>query len=982
MNESITQHTGKPRVRRSGTDGGNTMTGTAAEPFSVPVPSLSAGLTEAEAERSRALRGANTVRPAKRPGFLRRFFSALNDPIIRILLAALAVNSVFSFSGSAGWAESVGIALTVLISALVSTLSERSSGASFEKLYAALGDSRCRVLRDGREKTVGASDIVTHDLVLLKPGDTVPADGILLSGNLRCDESPLTGESRSVNKRPEPGPAPSALRTGESSSLFRGSHVTDGDGILLVTAVGDGTMYGRIAGELGAEEGTSPLKSRLSSLARTIARIGYVSAGIVMAVHLADAFWFDAGQNAAVALLRLSDPRFVARELIQALTLAISVLVVAVPEGLPMMITVVLSANMKKMMKNNVLVRRLVGIETAGCIDMLFTDKTGTLTTGRLAAEGVLTVKSDGSVPASAVGERSQPPPRSLRKPGKGNKEAAEKLIRSPAGAVFLFSPSVGTCPGPAAVHLKKSAALNASSGNQTEKALSVFAGIRAGQPGALTAAFSRSSVPDTDRIPFDSARKYAAARDGSRILLRGAPDLLLPLCASWTDDGGRIRPMTRLLRDELESVIRSYGSQSARLILHAEADASSLPALRKGVLSDGMSLTFVCLSVLRDEVRKEVRSAVEECRTAGIRVIMLTGDNADTAEAVAKTCGILPENPYRVRDPLKLPPGDGRVLLDGAVLREMPDGVLEALLPRIAVISRVTPTDKSRLVRLAQASGHIVGMTGDGINDAPALKASDVGFAMGSGADVAREAGDIVITDDNFVSVTRAVLYGRTIFASIRKFITYQLTMNLAAVGVSVLGTAAGIENPVTVIQMLWINMIMDTLGSLAFAGEPALPGIMLRPPVRRDEPLLTRGMVGQMFLTGSGAILISMFFLLSPSVGGMYGGTRRLTLFFALFVFMGITIAFCARTPRINLFAHLAENRAFSVIMPAVAVIQLLIVYFGGEVFRCVPLPPEDLLRCGLIALTIVPLDTIRKCLGSERLRRAFKETKAVPL
>ncbi|MBQ3954504.1 MAG: cation-translocating P-type ATPase [Clostridia bacterium] len=922
---------GKRAVRRRREDPGQ-------PDKTVPVPPLHAGLTREQAETSRRLYGSNAVPPGKRKSFLRQFFSSLNDPIVKILLAALAVNTLFSFTGS-GWAESAGIAFTVFVSALVSTLSERSSGASFEKLYAALGESRCTVLRDGEELSLPASELVIHDLALLKPGDTVPADGVLIRGSLRCDESPLTGESRPVEKRASD---PAGHRSQGGGSLYRGSHVTEGEGILLVTSVGAGTMYGRIAGELGEEDASSPLKKRLSGLARTISHIGYVSAAVVAIVHVADAFWFDAGQNAAVALMRLGDPRFVLRELMQALTLAISVLVVAVPEGLPMMITVVLAANMKRMMKQNVLVRRLVGIETAGSVDMLFTDKTGTITTGNLTVEGVVTAGEP------ALPERKYPAPK--------EKGAGERRLVCGNGEILTFSPTLGTCPGPAALHLSTGASVCASTGNHTERALTAFAAK--GRSGL----FPRRSVPvpEADRIPFDSTRKLTAARFGDRVYVRGAPEILLPLCQFWTDAGGNSRPMTEALRSAISETVKRFASESARLILHAEGDPSTLAGLKKIPADGNTVLTFAALSVLRDEIRREVPGAVENCRSAGIRVVMITGDNADTAAAVARNAGILPRNRAGTEG------GEEPVLVDGETLRSMSDEEVTEILPRLAVVSRVTPTDKSRLVRLAKSAGHIVGMTGDGINDAPALKAADVGFAMGSGTDVAREAGDIVITDDNFVSITRAVLYGRTIFSSIRRFIAYQLTMNFAAVGVSVLGTVFGIESPVTVIQMLWVNMIMDTLGSLAFAGEPPVDDIMRRPPVGRDEAILTSRMVGQVLFTGGCALAVSMIFLLSPSVRRLFAGGRTyfMTLFFALFVFMGIAIAFCARTSRINLFAHLGSNRAFSFIMPAVAVIQLLIVYMGGEVFRCVPLAPADLGRAALFALTVVPLDTIRKC------------------
>ncbi|MGN1346609.1 MAG: HAD-IC family P-type ATPase, partial [Eubacteriales bacterium] len=443
----------------------------------------------------------------------------------------------------------------------------------------------------------------------------------------------------------------------------------------------------------------------------------------------------------------------------------------------------------------------------------------------------------------------------------------------------------------------------------------------------------------------------------------------ILPYCMSYLDKNGRTVVVDDVWRQEIIQTIRRYSEQSCRILLQAEGKGEFFDELRKSGFSYRIPLTFTALFVLRDEVRKEALPAVLECRSAGIKVVMLTGDNDKTAAGIARECGILPDT-YQTFDPSygvsRYVSERASVVIDGASLKQLTDEELTELLPCICVIARVTPTDKSRLVRIAKASGHVTGMTGDGINDAPAIKTADVGFAMGSGTDVAREAGDIVITDDNFVSITKAVLFGRTIFESIRKFITFQLTMNLSAVGVSVIGPMFGIESPVTVIQMLWVNIIMDTLGSLAFAGEPALEEYMTRPPVKRNEPILNGSMIRQIALTGVYAVALSVFFLVSPSVRYMFGGSMEyhLTLFFALFIFMGIGIAMCTRTSRINLFANLRRNRAFLVIMPAVAAIQLLIIYFGGEVFRCVPLDGHELLLCALFAFTVIPADTIRKC------------------
>lgn len=881
------------------------------------LPSLSCGLSSDEVELSRQKFGRNTLTTKKQAGFWQQFIKNLNDPIIKILICALIINTALMFSDM-NWAETIGIAATVFISAFVTTLSEHSSGSAFEKLYSALTDTSCTILRNGVSESHMISEIVRYDLVYLYPGDMVPADGILVRGTVFCNESPLTGESREVRKSADG----CTIRSGASipkDNIFRGSHVVSGNGIMLVTKVGDSTMYGAIANELADDTAVSPLKERLSKLARTISVIGYISAAIVAVVHLADAFWFDTGMNPEIALSRLRDVRFLASELIKAFTMAISVVVVAVPEGLPMMITVVLSSNMKKMLRAGVLVRRLVGIETAGSIDILFTDKTGTLTTGRLTVSELLTGDNIYTGKASLPTELKN----SLR------------MAAISCSSVF----------------------------NSTERAINEF----------LELSNNKAGVPDSDIIPFDSARKYAAARYNGKTYVRGAPEYILPFCTSYVSSAGSREQMTAERRADITKKITSRSIAGGRILLQAECGADDFPGIASSGFSHSIPLVFTALYVIGDELRPEAAGAVKSCKSAGISVVMLTGDNAKTAAGIAMKCGILPDDSAKFRI---IDDGSGSLerslssqhiptVIDGPCLRSLDDEALYELLPDIAVISRVTPSDKSRLVRLAKAAGHVTGMTGDGINDAPAIKAADVGFAMGSGTDIAREAGDIVITDDNIASITKAVLFGRTIFRSIRKFIAFQLTMNLSAVGVSVLGPMLGIDSPVTVIQMLWVNIIMDTLGSLAFSGEPPLDEYMESPPVKRDEGILTGRMVREILLTGLYAVALSVFFLVSPSIHHYAGGSQleHLTLFFAMFIFMGICIAMCVRTERINITANISKNRAFAIIMPAVAAVQLLIIYFGGDIFRCVPLDAKRLMFSAAIAFTVIPADTIRK-------------------
>ena len=873
------------------------------------------GLRSEEVTSLREQYGTNTFTKKKKPRFLKQFLNSCSDPIIRILIGALLCNIVFMFP-HINWYESAGIAAAVFISAFVSTLSEYSGSKAFARLYEQLGDTEYTVFRDGLPRRIHIGEIVTFDLVSVASGDTIPADGILVEGSLQIDESSLTGESHPIQKTARTIPFPRTktiptLEPGDASAVFRGSSVLIGEGKFIVTHVGDGTMYGALAAALQDDNTPSPLKERLSALAKTISKIGYASAAFVALAYLFQAFFISSGMQLSVVLERMRDLAFVWRECLHAFTMAISIIVVAVPEGLPMMITVVLSSNMKRMMKNGVLVRKLVGIETSGCLSVLFTDKTGTITNGNLKVKAVFSLS--------------------------GTYDSRAKLQK----ASVLYT------------ELSRAATVCGSSlhGNATDAAIGQF----------LEAEPHTEDVVSS--IPFDSARKFSAAQTDTTVYVRGAPEYILPYCQfSCLIDGTR-KAITGTERKLLEETIQNAAKDSQRVVIQAICGKEYFKDLEDNRLAT-VPFTFQALYLIEDEIRPQVPDAVQSCRTAGIHVIMLTGDNEITASSIAQRTGIIqggfqfysPENVLR----------ESHLVLRGKDLAALSDDMVEELLPRIAVIARVTPIDKNRLVRIAQHAGHVVGMTGDGVNDAPALQSADVGFAMGSGADITREASDIVITDDNFASITKAILFGRTIFESIRKFIVFQLIMNLSAVGVSMLGPLFHIPNPVTVIQMLWVNIIMDTLGSLAFAGEAPLVEYMKRPPVPRGESILNGKMLRQILFSAAYTIALCMVFLTSDHIWYRYGHGNMvyfLTAFFALFIFCGICNAFTVRTTRINLLANLRKNKCFLLIMPAVALVQLLIIYFGGTVFRTTPLQIRELLVCAGFAMSILPLDGIRK-------------------
>ena len=642
---------------------------------------------------------------------------------------------------------------------------------------------------------------------------------------------------------------------------------------------------------------------------------------MVAFTYLLNIFVIDSGFAWELIRARLTDLHFVASGLIKAITIAITVLVVAVPEGLPMMITVVLSSNMKRMLRGGVLVRKLVGIETAGSMNLLFTDKTGTITTGKLRVERCIS-----------------PEGRDFERP------TEELLACMTVGSPCIFEKDKAESNGGNA----------AVGGNATDRAFAEFAAAL----GVMPRKADRT-------VPFSSEKKFSAATlltdphgAGAVTFYRGAPEFLLPLCKNCLSDGV-VTPFRQKLAVAKE--IRRAAESSCRVVVLAMQKSSvqgeDLPR----------ELIFLGAAVIRDKVRVSARQTVETLRKAGISTVMITGDSPDTAAAVAKESGIL----YGERD----------LVLTSAELAKRSDYELKAALPHLAVVARALPHDKTRLVRVSQEAGLVVGMTGDGVNDAPALKLADIGFSMGGGTEIAKEAGDIVLLDEDLSSIARASLYGRTIFRSIRKFILFQLTMNLCAVGVSLFGQLMGIDSPVTVVQMLWVNLIMDTLGGLAFAGEPPLESYMKEPPKTREESILTSSMLRQVLCMGGFATAVCSFFLFSERIRAFYGYYENplylLTAYFALFIFAGILICFTSRSDRVNLLAHIGKNKPFMIIMTAVTAVQLLMLYFGGSVFRCVPLSARELLLALLFALTVLPADFLRRMAGkSLRTLRCFRQ------
>jgi len=882
--------------------------------------------------------GTNALTKKARVGFFRRYLASFGDPIIRILLVALGVNLLLLFR-DANWYESVGIAVAVLLATLISTLSEYGSESAFEKLQAEAANIKCRVRRDSKIILLPIADIVVGDIVFIQAGERIPADGLLVHGEVYVDQAALNGETREALKLPgkyNNGNAHSDFLSRDG--LFRGSVVCSGEGIMEVTHVGDATFYGRLA--LDVQEATieSPLKARLTQLAKTISRFGYAAAVIVVVANLFNAIVARNHFDMALISAHIANRGQLLRDFMQALTLGITVIVMAVPEGLPMMITVVLSANMRRMLKDNVLVRKLVGIETSGSLNILFTDKTGTLTKGMLEVTNFIT-----------------PQGRVL-----SGEELKDELPLYRRVALNCFYNNA------AQISSKKLRAV-AIGGNSTDRALLEYIMEDAARLPMLEKEHSQP-FNSKDKMSLAVVSQYKNAE--ATVLIKGAPENLLPLCRYAYNEKGERAIFAH--PPEVKQMIITKAREGVRLLALCEGQKAGGRGQRaekpsaQGTIRYDISqsnLTLVGFLGIRDEIRREARQAIAEVQSAGVQVVMVTGDNRETAVSVARSLNLLS-------------PGEDRRVITSQALNKLTDTEVKKRLPQIRVIARALPSDKGRLVRLAQDVGLVAGMTGDGINDAPALKKADVGFAMGDGTEIAKEASDIVILDNNFASIVKAILYGRTIFKSIRKFLIFQLTINLCAVGISVLGPFIGVSSPVTIIQMLWINMIMDTLAGLAYAGEAPLPEYMREAPKKRTEPIINRYMFSQIITTGVYTTFLSLLFLKLPFFATAYRNDERylLTAFFALFIFAGVFNSLNARTNRINLLAHLKRNKLFIFVMLAVVVMQVLLIYYGGAVFRTTGLRFSELTMVVALASTVVLFDLGRKMFLRVHNRKGF--------
>lgn len=875
------------------------------------------GLTDEEVEASREKYGTNAIPDSEPTTFWEEFKETFKDPMIKILLAIAGLMIVMFFFGYSEIYEPVGTIVAVLIVAFVSAKTGVASDTKYRELKDSTKKDHCKVHRNGVVTVLDVEDIVVGDKVLLQSGDKIPADGVLVYGNLNVDNSSLNGETEECRKSTADETFILADEiTGDTfvdkHSLFRGSVVFDGEGILDVRKVGLKTMMGKMAEEMQSDEPDSPLKVKLSKLAGQISTFGYIGA-IVIAVLYFTYFIISAGGFSAYSSIGITE---IIKDIVEAASLAVVIIVCAVPEGLPLMISLVLMQNTSKMLEHNVLVRKAEGIETAGSLNILFSDKTGTITKGMLEVVEFFTADGN-SIEISQLSKHSK------------LKGLIDLAIGKNIQSMFDANHKV-------------------IGGNATEQALMKFIG----EDTYSILSSDEDCVVDCSQS-FNSANKFSQAHINSlgRTFYKGAPEKFLAVAKKSLDIHGN---EVDLDFDEVNMKINELATKAMRVL----AFGYSSRDLVENEINDDVVL--IGLVAIRDDVRPEAKEAISEVKNAGIQVVMITGDRLETAIAIAEDAGLMTELSNKA--------------LTSAELNEMTDDEIREIVKDIRVIARALPTDKSRMVRICQEMNLVVGMTGDGVNDSPALKRADVGFAMGSGTEAAKEAGKIVVLDDNFKSIKDAIWYGRTIYNNILKFCKFQLVINVAAVVVSAVAPFFGIEEPLKVTHLLFVNLVMDGLGAIMLGNEPALEKYMKEKPRRRDESIVSRSMLTQIVIMGLWLTVLSFAFLKLPVFSNIFENKEQhLTAYFVLFIISALFNGFNVRNDGFDIFKGLSLNPGFLKVFFAIIIVQALIVNAAivplalftwiGNMFSCVPFGITGWLVVIALSFTMIPVDMIRK-------------------
>ena len=858
------------------------------------------GLTDAEVVESRRLHGDNVLTPPAKEPLWRKFLAKLTDPLIIILLVAAALSIGIAFyeyfglgHDATAFLEPVGILLAVVLATGLAFIFETKADREFDILNKVNDDEPVRVIRNGQSQQIPKRDVVAGDVVMIGTGDEIPADGTLIDAvALMVDESSLTGEPACAKTTDSRDFDPEA--TFPSNRVMRGTKVMEGHGVFRAEAVGDRTENGKVFQAAQIDNSIkTPLDEQLERLGSLITKLGYAVAALVVVGRLG--IYFSNEPFEWISFITY---------LLQTVMLAVTLLVVSVPEGLPMAVTLSLAYSMRRMLKTNNLVRKLHACETMGATTVICTDKTGTLTQNRMRVASMQFYPVEGFT-----------------------QQQCDALVREGMAVNSTASLDLSRKDDPQPI------------GNPTEGALLLWLHDNGCDYLELKRRAERVA-----ELPFSTERKYmatavvSAAEAGRRILyVKGAPEILLTMC-----------DMPQQQRESIRATLAEYQNQAMRTLAFA---FRPLADGEQGITPEGISgrLAMLGIAAISDPVREEVPAAVTECRNAGIEVKIVTGDTTATAREIGRRIGLWTDDTDTDRNIITGPEFEA---LDE---RQLADRVMD-----LKIIARARPMDKKRLVEALQAHNQVVAVTGDGTNDAPALKAANVGLSMGDGTSVAKEASDITIIDNSFGSIARAVMWGRSLYLNIQRFILFQLTVNVAACLTVLFGAFTGTESPLTVTQMLWVNLILDTFAAMALASLPPSPQVMNAPPRDRSAFIITSHMKRRIISTGGLFFLLMMALLylfrhadveslLQPwhldfsSPGHI--SPYELSLFFTLFVMLQFWNLFNARAFGTGRSAfHMAHCDGFVFIALLILVGQYLIVTFGGTMFSVVPLKAAD--------------------------------------
>lgn len=883
------------------------------------------GLTKTEIEESRRLHGRNILSPSKHEKTWKQFLRKFTDPLIVILLVAgilsvgIAAYEYISLGkGAEVFFEPSGIFIAILLATGLAFVFEQKAEKEFEQLNKVSDEDPVEVIRDYNVTTVPRHDVVVGDIVRLTTGCEVPADGILIeSTDLSADESTLTGEPVTAKNADSSKADPDA--TFPSNHLYRGTKIMEGHGIMKTTAVGDSTEAGRVvtAVNTAGKNIVTPLDEQLTRLSTVIARIAYIASGAIIIGRTI--LFFASGQE--------MDWTHAATYFLQSFMIAVALIAVSVPEGLPMAVTISLALSMRRMIKTNNLVRRLHACETMGATTVICTDKTGTLTQNRMQVSEIHTFTNNSTdllyeniaVNSTASLDRSSATPKAVGNPTEG--------------ALLLYLNSIGT------------------DYNELRDKVKVIA-----------------------ELPFSTERKYmateviSAARPGVRMIyVKGAPEIVMAMCKPVDSE-----------ESDPSALLLDYQTKAMRTLAFAckelPATAPSPIADRRGEinLSD---LKLIAVAAISDPVRADVPEAVDTVRNAGIDIKIVTGDTPATATEIGRQIGLIDSDT-----------DVSQAVITGNELAALPDEALRRRVKELKVIARARPLDKQRLVEALQANGEIVAVTGDGTNDAPALRAAHVGLSMGDGTAVAKEASDITIIDNSFASIGRAVMWGRSLYINIQRFILFQMTVNVVATLVVVAGAFLSQQSPLSVTQMLWVNLIMDTFAAMALSSLPPSQDVMKDAPRSRKAFIITPSMWS--FIIGVGivmftALVIFLWMIEHYDIAGLSPEPsttltpHELTVFFTVFVMLQFWNMFNARAFATHRSAfHLSECRGFLIISGIILLGQIVIVELGGQFFNVVPLSLRDWVTIVAITSPVLLIGEAIRLFNSRKSRKRINQ------